>query len=234
MAGTRLLRTPVHLSNDDRSEVHHGYRIVELSDLFLFAPFDILVLIYTFIAATIPACVIMNGIANVVTLDGKYLVVSVIRLPTSAWCPNDTCEAIFTDLVNNRLEVVVHGTGIGVVLSVLQIDRFIGELNADLTWVLQHEVLLRENIPYSHQVGLIIIAHLQVLRADTRRAYHHIHAVVHSHLCQLQEERWQGSFQTVGIELADVCLACDISRLIFCTFILIAADGTVRPYRVKM
>ena len=72
---------------------------MELLDFFLLAFLDILIAIHALVAAAIPARVVVDGITDVVALDGMGLVILVIRLPASAWSPDNTRKPVGADLI---------------------------------------------------------------------------------------------------------------------------------------
>ena len=67
--GTRLVRTPVYLGNDDGISVDNRHLIMELSDFLLFTDFDVVVIIYCFVATAIPTCIVMHRIADIIAFD---------------------------------------------------------------------------------------------------------------------------------------------------------------------
>ena len=78
-------------------------------------------------------------------------------------------------------------------LGILQAHGLIGQFDAELPCQLFHQRLLREDVPHGHQVVLVVVAHLQVLRTNAWRTHHHIHAVAHGLLCQWEiEDREKG------------------------------------------
>ena len=176
----------------------------------------------------------MDGIADVIALDGMCLVALVVRLPAGTGCPDDACEAVGTDLVHDGLEVVVQRLCVFFVLGVLQVHRLVGKFDADMSCMLLHETLLREDVPNGRQILLVVVAHLQVARTDTRGAYHDVHTVLHRLLCKVQVEGIQEMRQTLRVELADVCLATGVSSLACRTCIHITVVGIVRPGRVEV
>ena len=94
-----VLWAPVYLGNNNRSEINYWHRLVELINLIIW--------IGSIIATAIPSAVIVYGITDVITFDRMFGIATVILLPGCSWCPDDTSKAILTNLINNRLEIIV-------------------------------------------------------------------------------------------------------------------------------
>ena len=107
-----FFRTPVHFSDDDRSRVDHRHLLTELTDVVLF--------VATVVTASEPARIVVNGIADVIALNGMGGIAGVVGLPSGSRSPDDTCEAVGTYLVDDGLEVVVKGCRIIFSIAVLQ------------------------------------------------------------------------------------------------------------------
>ena len=221
-----LLRTPVHLGNDDWRGVHHRHLLVELPNLIGAARRSI--------ATAIPAAVVVNGIADVVALNGIGGIVGIVGLPTRARSPDDAREAIRTNLVDDGLEVVVQRLRIVLAVGILQRHRLVGELDADLAGILTDGVVLRERVPHREQVFLIVVAHLQIARTNTRRTHHDIHAVIKCLAGNGEIERLQIVGEARRVELPDVGLARGVSRLPLRTRPSVAAVRVVGPRRVHV
>ena len=198
VASALLLRTPVHLGDDDGGKVHDGHLFMELTNLILRT--------WCVVTAAVPATVVVYGIADVVALDGVRGITRVVGLPTRARHPDHALEAVRTDLVDDGLEEVVQSLRVILALGILQRHRLVGQFNADLSGILLDGIVLCEDIPDVQQILVIGIAHLQTAGAHARRTNHHIHAVVHRPLGQGEVERPQESLQTRGTEAGDVGL----------------------------
>ena len=107
-----FFRTPVHFSDDDRSRVDYRHLLAELTDVVLF--------VATVVTASEPARIVVNGIADVIALNGMGGIAGVVGLPSGSRSPDDTCEAVGTYLVDDGLEVVVKGCRIIFSIAVLQ------------------------------------------------------------------------------------------------------------------
>ena len=197
-----LDRTPVYLRDEDGIGIHHGHSIVET--IAFVRDTGIIV------AAVIPARIVMNGITDVIAGHGIGLITAIVRLIARTRHPDDARKTIGTDLVNDGLEEIVQCFRIILSLSILQVHGLIGQFDADLSGVLTDGVVLREDIPHSHQILVVIVANLDVVRTDARRTDHHIHAVVHGFLGQGEIDRFQIGLQSVRIKLLDVSLTRSI------------------------
>ena len=173
-----VLRTPVNLGNNNRVGINYRHLLMELLNLVLRIGIGI--------AAAIPSSIVMNGITDVIALDRISSITGIVGLPSSTRRPDNTRKAVFADLIDDRLEIVMERFGIVLILGISQVNRFVGQLNTNLTGMILHKFLLREHIPYIHQILIIIIAHLQVMRTYTGRAYYYVHTIFHSHLGQFQ------------------------------------------------
>ena len=171
-----VYRTPVYLSDDDRSCINHWHLIVEVGYLGLW--------VRIVIAAAIPSAVVVNCIAYVVTLDGVGGIACIVCLPSCAWNPDNASESVGANRVNDGLEVVVQSLWIILIVGILQTYRLICQLEAYLTCIFLDVGILGNDIPYRHQVLLVVVANLQVWRTYSRRAHYDIHAMIHSLLHQ--------------------------------------------------
>ena len=126
--GIGVHRTPVHLSDDDRSCINHWHLIVEVGYLGLWVRIAI--------AAAIPSAVVVNGIADVITLDGVGGIACIVRLPSCAWNPDNASESVGANLFYNGLEIVVQSLRVVLIVGILQIYRFVSQLDAYLTGIL--------------------------------------------------------------------------------------------------
>ena len=95
-----LQRTPVYFGDEDRISVNDGNGLMEGIDLVGW----IRVIVAGII---IPAGVVMHSITNIVAFDGPREIAAIVRLVTRARNPDDASKTIGTNLINNRLEVVV-------------------------------------------------------------------------------------------------------------------------------
>ena len=91
-------------------------------------------------------------------------------------------------------------------LSVSYVDWLIGQLKADLSAVFLNRVILGDDVPYFHQVLVVVVAYLDVARADTRRTHHHVLSMFDGIFGQFEVKTLQEGLQTCGVELADVGL----------------------------
>ena len=120
-----VYRTPVHLSDDDGSCINHWHLIVKVGYLGLW--------VRIVVAAAIPSAVVVNCIAYVVALDGVGGIACIVRLPSCARNPDNACEPVGANLVNNGLEIVVQSLWIVLIVGILKIYRLISQLEAYLT-----------------------------------------------------------------------------------------------------
>ena len=89
----------------------------------------------------------MHSIANVIALDGPRGIAAIVRLVARTGNPDDTREAIGTNLVDDGLEVVVQSLGIVLVVGIPQVDRLIGQLQAYLAGILLDISILTDDVP---------------------------------------------------------------------------------------
>ena len=135
-----LQRTPVYFGDEDRISVNDGNGLMEGINLVGW----IRVIVAGII---IPAGVVMNSIADVVALDGPRGIAAIVRLVARTGNPDDTREAIGTNLVDDGLEVVVQSLGIVLVVGIPQVDRLIGQLQAYLAGILLDICILTDDVP---------------------------------------------------------------------------------------
>ena len=190
--------TPVHLGDKDRIGINHGHGIMEtvtfVSDVGIV------------VAAVIPAGIVVNGIADVVAFDGPGGITAVIRLIACSRHPDNARKTVGTDLVDDGLEEIVQCLRIVLTISIPQVYGFIGQLDADLSGIFADGVVLREDIPHRHQILVVVVTHLDIMRTDAWRTDYHIHTVVHGFLGQWEIDRFQIGLQSVGIKLLDISL----------------------------
>ena len=128
----------------------------------------------------------------------------------------------------------MQGTQIVLSVGILERNGLIGKLDADLSGIFADTVVLREDVPYSHQVIVIVVAYLQVGRTYSRRTYHDVHSVHHGFFNERQIELRDERPQTCRIELADVGLIGGFRRLPGGTRVNIGLRRIVCPGRIQM
>ncbi len=123
----------------------------------------------------------MHGITDIVQWVGDRIlgIRTIFLLPDSAWNPDDTLESVGANLVDDRLEEVVHALVVVLrTLCVANTDRLVGQLNADVTIIFKYGVVLGYTVPNVEQIVLIVCPHLNVARAYARWAHDDIHAML--------------------------------------------------------
>ena len=224
-------RTPVNLGNEDRIGLDNGNLLLELIDEISLALLYAVAINLTIIAA-IPSGIYVNGIGDVLSRDGIGFIVGIARLVACTWYPDDALETVGADEVNDRLEIVVQSLGVALVVHVLDVDGLVGKLKAYLTRILAHCIVLGNDIPYLHQILLIVVADLKIRRTHSRRAHDNILAMSQSLLSQRNIERTHIGLQASRIEMLDVGLATNTIRLNACYGIVVAV--VVGPCRFEM
>ena len=212
MAAAGVLRTPVNLGDNDGVGIDHRHLVVELVNLVLLGLLQVSSRQFLVLAA-VPAVVVVYGIAYVVARYGVGLIVGIAGLPARARYPHDARKAVGANLVDHRLEVVVHGLLVVGILRVLDAHGLVSQLDANLPGILADGVVLREQVPDVEQVLLVIVAYAKVARTYARRTDDDIHAVLHGPLHQGEVERLHVVGQARRVEVLDVGLSAGIGRL---------------------
>ena len=138
------------------------------------------------IAASIPATIVVNGITDVPAFDRMLCIAAIVLLPCSSRSPDDTCKAVAADLVNDRLEEIMKSLRVILIIGILQTYRLIGELYTDLSGMILHKLLLREDIPDIQQILVIVVTNFQRSWTYARRTNHHVHTMIQGFLYQFQ------------------------------------------------
>jgi len=133
VSGSRLLRTPVDLRDDDGMGVNHRHGLMELPDAIF--------RIGLAVTCAIPAGIIMDGIADVITADGISGVAAIVALPSTSRHPDDAGEAIGTYFVDDRLEELLQRLGRLLSYAVSDLHRFIGQFDGQLSGIFAHGIV---------------------------------------------------------------------------------------------
>ena len=216
-----LLRAPIDLADENRVGLHHRHGLAEVADLVRRVTVGI--------AAVVPTAVVMHSIADIVTFDGVGSIASIVGLIAGSWHPDDAREAILADFVHNGLEIVVQSLRVILIVGVADVDGLVGQLNHDLSGVFLYVGVLGDYVPDFQQILLIVVAHLQVRGAYSRRAHHDILSVVHGLLHQGEVKVAEIGLQSGGVELRDVSLAAYASGLVGSNRVFVVARRVVGP-----
>ena len=197
---------PVDFGDDDGVGVHHGNLIVELGDFPLGGGLYI-VGREVLVVAAVPAVVVVHCIAEVDILDGEGGVVGIAGLPSCSWHPDDALEAVLANLVDHGLEEVAQGRLVAGAVGIFHAYGFIGQLDADLSWIATNGVVLGEDIPDCSQIFLIVVVHANLTRAHSGRTHNDVKPMSHGFLHEREIERFQVSLQARLAEMRDIGFA---------------------------
>ena len=112
------------------------------------------------------------------------------------------------------------------------IYRLVCQLKGNMPTVLAYRIIPGHDVPYLHQVFLVIVTHLQVGRTHPRWAHHDILPVLQRLLCKRHIQPLHVVPQPLRVEMPDVSLPANTLRLILRTGIHIVP--VVRPNRIKV
>ena len=130
--------------------------------------------IWIIVTTVIPARIVVYSITDIIVLDRVFGITAIVRLVACTRHPDNAIKPIVTDFINHWLEIIVKRLCIVLIVRILNIHRLICQFYANLTGMLFHKGLLRNNIPNIYQILLIIIVYFQITRTHSWRTNHDI------------------------------------------------------------
>ena len=158
-------------------------------------------------SAIVPSWIAVNGIANVIALDGVLGKTGIVGLPAQARYQQDVV-AVLAHHIDNLLHVLGHRL-VPVARPIFNTDGLIGQLEQYGTIVLQFR-MLGHILPHFLQILLVGIAQLDGLGANTRRTHHDIKAFTDGIFRHRHKHQVQISLEPLKVEGRDVTLACGL------------------------
>ena len=121
----------------------------------------------------------MDGIADVLALNGIGGIAAVLRLVAQARHPDDVVRPVVADHVHHALEEggqalkLRHRGAAHRSVRAHDVDRLVGQLEHHAPIAFQLG-MARHDVPHRDEEGVVVIAHGNLFRTDSGRAQHHV------------------------------------------------------------